>query len=295
VWQLRGKYPNRNYPKLFNDPDVGAEAKKVFQEGQALLQRIIDEKLLHASGVLGFFPANSVGDDIVVYTDESRTTVKTTFFGLRQQVEKDSQDQTYLCISDFIAPASSGVKDYIGMFAVASGFGCDQLAAKFEAAHDDYNSIMTKALADRLAEAFAEVLHEEIRKTYWGYAKDENLNATSLHKIQYQGIRPAFGYPSQPDHTEKPTMWDLLNVKEATGISLTESFAMMPAASVSALVFAHPESKYFAVGKIANIKWKTIQPERRLLLLSYSRLCQFMRKSENILNPQSYLFCSIKQ
>ncbi|KAI8052431.1 methionine synthase [Syncephalis plumigaleata] len=223
VWQLRGRYPNR-----------GAEAKKLYEEAQTLLKRIIDQKLLKAKGTIGLYPANSVGDDI-------------EFYGLRQQAEKD-KDSTdpYLCISDFIAPKNSGIADYIGLFAVSAGFGADELAGQYEKQFDDYNSIMVKALADRLAEAFAEALHVELRREYWGYQKDENLDIEAMLSVKYQ----APGYPSQPDHTEKQSMWQLANIERDTGIQLTDSLAMWPAASVSGLYFANAESKYFAVGKI---------------------------------------------
>eukprot|EP01006_Ploeotia_vitrea_P031423 TRINITY_DN63749_c0_g1_i1.p1 TRINITY_DN63749_c0_g1~~TRINITY_DN63749_c0_g1_i1.p1 ORF type:complete len:1254 (-),score=296.46 TRINITY_DN63749_c0_g1_i1:318-4079(-) len=247
VWQLRGKYPNRGYPKLFNDETVGAQAKKLFDEAQAMLQDIIKNKKFVAKGIMKFFPANSVGDDIEVYADEDRKTVAATFHGLRQQVQKENRDEPYLCISDFIAP--KGKPDYIGFFAV-SVFGAKEMCDKFEADHDDYSSIMAKALADRLAEAFAEILHEDIRKEHWGYLPDEQLSAEAEIKQEYQGIRPAPGYPSQPDHLEKEIMWKLGEIKEKTGISLSEHQAMEPAASTCALVFAHPQSKYFAVGKI---------------------------------------------
>ncbi|CAH1792878.1 unnamed protein product [Owenia fusiformis] len=247
VWQLRGKYPNRGYPKIFNDANVGEEAKKVMADAQAMLQSIIDNGLLQARGVVGFYKANSVEDDIYVYDETGQHSH--TLYGLRQQAEKDSScDDPYTCLSDFIAPKDTGMTDYIGMFAVSAGFGVNDMCKKFEEQLDDYNIIMVKALADRLAEAFAEQLHEEVRKHIWSYCKDEHLNAQELHKIKYQGIRPAPGYPSQPDHTEKQTMWQLLDA-DAVGIKLTESLAMDPAASVSGLYFANPNSTYFAVGK----------------------------------------------
>lgn len=251
VWQLKGKYPNRGYPKIFNDETVGAEAKKLFDSAQEFLKMVVEQKLFVAKGIATFFPANSVGDDIEVYEDDTRTQVKGVFYGLRQQAEKEKADDPYLCLSDFIAPKETGLKDYIGQFAVGV-FGADELARKYEAALDDYNAIMTKALADRLAEAFAEVLHEEIRKDYWGYAQNEQLDTEDLLKIKYQGIRPAPGYPSQPDHNEKRSMWKLADIENKTGIKLSETLAMIPGAAVSALVFAHEESRYFAVGKIAK-------------------------------------------
>ena len=251
VWQLRGRYPNRGYPKIFNDETVGPEAKKLFDEANAMITKIKQNKRLTLKGIYGFYPANSVGDDIVVYTDESRTTTHHTFYTLRQQAEKDT-DEPYMALSDFIAPKDSGVKDYLGMFVCSAGFGLDELTAEFKAANDDYSYIMAEALADRLAEAFAELLHERVRKDDWGYAKDESFNCEDLLKVKYQGIRPAPGYPSQPDHTEKATMWDLMKVKEEIGVELTETFAMLPSASVSGLYFAGACSEYFNVGKLTS-------------------------------------------
>eukprot|EP00898_Chlorokybus_atmophyticus_P000980 jgi/Chlat1/1883/Chrsp145S02203 len=251
VWQLRGRYPNRGFPKIFNDETVGAEAKRLFEEANAMLKDIVDKKLLQLRGIVGFYPANSDGDDIIIYTDESRSEVLTTFYTLREQGEKETE-QPYLALSDFVAPVGSGVKDYLGMFAVSAGFGLDEMIQKFKDTHDDFSYIMAEALADRLAEAFAEVLHEIVRKEYWGYAKDENLSAEDKLKVKYQGIRPAPGYPSQPDHTEKTTMWNLMAIQDQTSIELTESLAMLPAASVSGLYFANKCSEYFAVGKITS-------------------------------------------
>nr|XP_002733368.2 PREDICTED: methionine synthase-like [Saccoglossus kowalevskii] len=252
VWQLRGKYPNRGYPKIFNDKQVGEEAKRLFNDAQDMLNKIIDNKLIKASGVCGFWPACSVGDDILVYKEDVMPRCGepvSVFYGLRQQAEKESNDP-YVCLSDFVAPKDSNVRDYIGGFAVSAGFGVSELANKYEQEHDDYNSIMVKALADRLAEAFAEELHERVRKELWGYASSEGLGAEDLHKIKYAGIRPAPGYPSQPDHMEKLTMWNLMDAENQSRIKLTESLAMEPAASVSGLYFAHPESYYFSVGKV---------------------------------------------
>ncbi|CAD5120349.1 DgyrCDS8923 [Dimorphilus gyrociliatus] len=243
VWQLRGKYPNRGYPKIFDDETVGKEARKVFDDAQELLQNCINNNSLKANGVYGFYRARSVDDDIELYGEDG-TTIE-TLHGLRQQAERDS---VYHCLSDFIAPKSTGIEDYMGMFAVTC-LGAEELSKKFEKEGDDYNSIMIKALADRIAEAFAEQLHEKVRKESWGYNKEEDLDEKSLHKIQYQGIRPAPGYPSQPDHTEKETMWRLLQPGNLQ-ITLTESLAMKPAASVSGLYFANSKSSYFSVGKI---------------------------------------------
>jgi 5-methyltetrahydrofolate--homocysteine methyltransferase len=246
TWELRG-----SYPKIFNDQYVGVEAKKLFDDAQVLLNKIVKEKLLQANGVIGFWPANSVGDDIELYTDESRTEVLNTIFTLRQQGEK-VKGEPYYALSDFIAPKESGVPDYFGGFAVTAGIGCDELVAEFERDHDDYNSIMAKALADRLAEAFAEKMHELVRKDYWGYAKDETLDNVDLIKEQYQGIRPAPGYPACPDHTEKTTLFELLQAEDNAKMHLTESLAMTPAASVSGFYFAHPQARYFGLGKIGK-------------------------------------------
>mmetsp|Transcript_39372 Transcript_39372/g.104540 ORF Transcript_39372/g.104540 Transcript_39372/m.104540 type:complete len:478 (+) Transcript_39372:241-1674(+) len=251
VWQLRGKYPNRGYPRIFDDETVGAEARKVFDDAQKMLKHIIDGRRLQANGVVAFLPANSVGDDIEVYEDEARTTRKATLCTLRQQELREEQSEC-LAMSDFIATKASGVADYIGMFAVTAGIGMDKLIASYEAKNDDYGKIMAQALGDRLAEAYAEKLHLDVRTTLWGYAGEEKLDVDDLIKVKYQGIRPAPGYPSQPDHTEKKSMWQLLNADELASIELTESLAMMPAASVSGLYFANPEAKYFAVGKICK-------------------------------------------
>ncbi|XP_067431794.1 methionine synthase isoform X1 [Thunnus thynnus] len=256
VWQLRGKYPNRGYPKIFKDKTVGLEARRVFDDAQRLLNRMIDNSSLRGRGLVGFYRAQSDGDDINVYKDDVTVNRDTkpiaTFRGLRQQVEKDSSSsEPYLCVSDFVAPIDSGVADYIGVFAVGV-FGAEELSQQFQSKGDDYSSIMVKALADRLAEAFAEELHARVRKELWGYSADETLQASDLHRIRYRGIRPAAGYPSQPDHTEKTTMWNLADIQEKTGIGLTESLAMLPAASVSGLYFSNPQASYFAVGKITK-------------------------------------------
>eukprot|EP01127_Copromyxa_protea_P020076 TRINITY_DN6640_c0_g1_i1.p1 TRINITY_DN6640_c0_g1~~TRINITY_DN6640_c0_g1_i1.p1 ORF type:complete len:1260 (-),score=394.69 TRINITY_DN6640_c0_g1_i1:37-3429(-) len=252
VWQLRGKYPNRNYPNLFKDADVGEEAQKVFNDAQVMLKMIIEEKLLTAKGVIGFYPCSGEGEDVVVYTNDDRTEVLKTFYGIRQQAQNLDATKPYKALGDFVAPKDSGIKDYIGLFAVSSGFGAAELVKKYEDQNDDYSAILVKAIADRFAEAFAEVLHAEVRKTYWGYAPEEELNPAQLLKLKYRGIRPAPGYPTQPDHLEKQTMWDLMKVQESTGIVLTDSMAMVPAASVSGLYFANEQSSYFSVGKITR-------------------------------------------
>ncbi|XP_036427879.1 methionine synthase [Colossoma macropomum] len=255
VWQLRGKYPNRGYPKIFKDKTVGEEAQRVYDDALRLLNRLIDSKGLQARGLVGFWPAQSQGDDILLFEDDVIPTSSNpiaTFYGLRQQAEKDSaSSEPYLCLSDFVAPLDSGVRDYVGLFAVAV-FGAEELSRDFERQADDYSSIMVKALADRLAEAFAEELHARVRRELWGYSAEGDLLASDLHKLRYAGIRPAAGYPSQPDHTEKRTMWSLASIQEKTGIGLTESLAMTPAAAVSGLYFSNTKSSYFAVGKITK-------------------------------------------
>jgi 5-methyltetrahydrofolate--homocysteine methyltransferase len=243
-WEMKG-----SYPKIFSDPERGVEAKKLFDDAQRMLKQIIDEKWIQANGVIGLFPANADGDDIIVFSNEERKTKRAVFHTLRQQTKKPA-GQYNMALSDFVAPVSSNVKDYIGTFAVACGEGIDKHIAAFEANHDDYSAIMLKAIADRLAEAFAERLHQRVRKEFWGYAADEHFANDELIKEEYDGIRPAPGYPAQPDHTEKNTIWDLLDVEKNAGITLTESLAMVPTAAVSGLYFSHPTSQYFGIGKI---------------------------------------------
>ena len=250
TWELRG-----SYPKIFDDVYVGIEAKKLFDDAQTLLKRIVDEKLLTARGVIGFWPANATGDDIQLQLKGTNTSSfaedTVNIHTLRQQAEK-VDGQPYYALSDFIAPAETGIQDYFGGFAVTAGIGCDELVAQFDKDFDDYNSIMTKALADRLAEAFAERMHELVRKEYWGYASDETLSNADLIKEEYAGIRPAPGYPACPDHTEKGTLFKLLDVEKNIGLNLTESYAMYPAAAVSGFYFSHPQSRYFGLGKITK-------------------------------------------
>lgn len=248
-WELKG-----SYPKIFNDPNRGAEAKKLFDDAQAMLKKIISEKWLKANAVIGIFPANSSGDDINIYDDNSAKKIKCTFHSIRQQTKKPA-GQYNLALSDFVAPKSQTQHsepntDFIGAFAVTTGIGIDEQVKRFEKNHDDYSAIMLKALADRLAEAFAELMHKKVRTEIWGYAKDEKLSNEDLIKEEYKGIRPAPGYPAQPDHTEKKTIWKLLDVEKNAGIKLTESMAMFPTAAVSGLYFAHPDSHYFGVSKI---------------------------------------------
>ncbi|MDZ4659496.1 MAG: methionine synthase [Bythopirellula sp.] len=245
TWELKGKYP-----RIFEDETVGEEARRLFDDAQTLLDQIIKEKSLTARGVYGFWPAASDGDDIVLFADEKRHGELCRFHGLRQQWERKGQD-TYYSLADFIAPLDSGRQDYLGAFAVTTGIGCDELAAKFQADHDDFNSIMVKALADRLAEAFAEYLHQQARRD-WGFGQAEKLSSADLIEEKYRGIRPAPGYPAQPDHTEKRTIFNVLDAEQNTGITLTEHYAMHPAASVSGLYFAHPQARYFAVDRVSK-------------------------------------------
>jgi 5-methyltetrahydrofolate--homocysteine methyltransferase len=238
-----------SYPNILRDPVIGEVASKTFEEAQDMLLHIVKDNWLSAKAVIGFFPANSDGDDIILYTDDSRTQILETLHHLRQQNIKAPGRPNY-CLSDFVAPKDSGINDYIGAFAVTTGLGIETKLDEFAQDHDDPSSIMLKALADRLAEAFAEYMHEQVRKHYWGYAHDEIYKNEDLIKEVYQGIRPAPGYPACPDHTEKAKLFTLLHATENANITLTESFAMYPASSVSGWYFAHPESQYFNVGKI---------------------------------------------
>jgi len=244
AWQLRGRFP-----KILDDAEKGEEARKLYADATAMLDSIVKEGWLKAKAVVGLYPANSVGDDIEVYTDESRHGLLTTFHNLRKQ-GKQPEGHWNECLGDYVAPKDSGVADYLGAFACTAGIGIDDKLAEFEADHDDYQSIMLKALADRLAEALAEWLHMRVRRELWGYAADEALDNEGLIAEQYQGIRPAMGYPASPDHTEKDLLWELLDAEQNTGIWLTESKAMVPTAAVSGLYFAHPQARYFAVGKL---------------------------------------------
>jgi 5-methyltetrahydrofolate--homocysteine methyltransferase len=250
TWELKGKYP-----RIFDDPNVGDEARKLFDDARRLLDEIVSKKLLRARGVYGFWPANAIGDDIALFEPRMVGEVSTVgeltrFHTLRQQWERKGQSAFY-ALADFIAPAESARRDHLGAFAVTAGHGLDELVRTFEKDHDDYNAILAKALADRLAEAFAELLHKQARKE-WGYSHAERLTNDELIDEEYRGIRPAPGYPACPDHTEKRILFDLLDAESNAGIQLTESFAMWPAASVSGLYFAHPESRYFAVDRIAR-------------------------------------------
>jgi len=245
AWELAGRYP-----KILQDEVVGNEARKLFADAKAMLKKIIDEKWLKANAVFGLYPANTVNsDDVEIYTDETRKKVAITWHNLRQQTKKPDDIPNY-CLADFVAPKESGVADYIGGFAVTAGIGIDAHVEAFEKDNDDYSAIMLKALADRLAEAFAELLHARVRREFWGYATDEALDNDALIAEKYRGIRPAPGYPACPEHTEKGPLFDLLQAPINAGITITESFAMLPTAAVSGFYFSHPESKYFAIGKI---------------------------------------------
>jgi 5-methyltetrahydrofolate--homocysteine methyltransferase len=243
TWELAGKFP-----KILEDPVVGESARELYHDAKAMLDQWLGSNQIKASAVLAFWPAQSDGDDIVVYGDETRQTERTRLHHLRQQTDKPN-GKPNLCLSDFVAPTGSAA-DYVGGFVVTAGLGLDALVTEFEEANDDYNAILAKALADRLAEAAAEYLHEQVRRVHWGYAPDEALDQTELIKERYQGIRPAPGYPACPDHTEKRTLFDLLDAENAIGVHLTENFAMTPAASVSGFYFSHPQASYFGLGKI---------------------------------------------
>jgi 5-methyltetrahydrofolate--homocysteine methyltransferase len=243
TWELSGVYP-----RIFEHERYGEQAKQLFAEANALLDRVIAEKLLRARGVYGFFRANAVGDDVELYADEERRSVLERLHFLRQQAHKEAGSPCR-SLADFVAPKETGFRDHVGAFAVTTGIGLKSLCESFKAKHDDYNAIMAEALADRLAEAFAECLHKRVRDE-WGYGREERLTPEEVIREKYRGIRPAAGYPACPDHTEKATIWRLLDVEKNTGIRLTESYAMWPGSSVSGLYFAHPEAIYFGLGKI---------------------------------------------
>ena len=267
AWEMKGRFPD-----ILNNPASGEAARKLYDDAQEMLDTMIKEKWLRANGVIGFFPANAVGDDIEVYTDETRTGVLTTLRNLRQQGEhRDGIPNRSL--GDFVAPKDTGLADYVGAFAVTTGLGIGDKIAEYKAAHDDYSAILLESLADRLAEAFAERMHQRVRAEFWGYQPDEDLDNEALIAERYQGIRPAPGYPACPEHTEKLTIWKLMDVRERTGIELTESMAMWPGASVSGLYFSHPQSQYFVVGRLAQDQvadyarrkgWTLVEAERWL-------------------------------
>ena len=251
AWELRGAYP-----AILDSSAYGKEARRLFNDANRLLRKMIDDRAVIGRAVIGFFPANSIGDDVELYADENRDHALANFHFLRQQWDKSRQranlPQEDFCLADFIAPKASGIPDYIGAFVVTAGVGGDEYAAALEAENDDYNAILSRSLADRLAEAFSERMHERVRKEFWGYSPGENLDSERLLKEEYQGIRPAFGYPACPDHTENATLWRLLDAERRIGARLTENFAIMPAASTAGLYFAHPESRYFGIGRIGS-------------------------------------------
>ena len=267
TWSLAGKYP-----AIFKDAKVGAAATELFADAQALLKQILSEKLLKARAVIGFWPANTVGhNDVQLYRAGAADETLARLHFMRQQIPKDV-DLDNLCLADFVAPAAVGYRDYLGAFVVTAGIGVDRLAAKFEAEHDDYSALLVKALADRLAEAFAEQLHERVRKEFWGYEPAENLPLGDLIREKYRGIRPAPGYPACPDHSEKTTVFELLQASDKIGVELTESFAMTPAATVSGLYFAHPQSRYFSVGKISTEQVEDLATRKNTGLDELTRL-----------------------
>jgi 5-methyltetrahydrofolate--homocysteine methyltransferase len=246
TWELKGAFP-----RILKDDKYGEAARPLYADAQAMLKQLIAEKWLIANGVVGFWPANSTGDDIELYADDCRAKPLATLHTLRQQMARE-RNRANLALADFVAPKETGVADYIGGFAVTAGVGEEDVARRFERANDDYSKILVKSLADRLAEAFAEALHARVRRELWAYAPDEHLTNEGLIGEEYRGIRPAPGYPAQPDHTEKRTLFKLLDAEKTTGLKLTESCAMWPAAAVSGLYFSHPESRYFGVGKIGR-------------------------------------------
>jgi 5-methyltetrahydrofolate--homocysteine methyltransferase len=244
TWELKGRFP-----AILEDEKQGEAARQLWDDAQGMLKQLVEERWFNPKAVIGFWPANAVGDDIRLYTGESRSEDLATFHGLRQQLSK-RDGKPNMCLSDFVAPVESGKPDWIGAFVVTSGIEEVRIAERFERANDDYRSIMVKALADRLAEAFAERMHERVRKEFWAYAPDENLTGDGLIGEEYQGIRPAPGYPAQPDHTEKATLFSLLEAERRIGVTLTESYAMWPGSSVSGLYLSHPEAYYFGVAKV---------------------------------------------
>jgi 5-methyltetrahydrofolate--homocysteine methyltransferase len=284
TWELSGKYP-----AILSDPKVGEAARSLFADAQAMLRRIADEHWFKADAVLGLWPANGEGDDILVFADEARRTSIATLHTLRQQLSR-REGRANVALADFIAPRASGLADYIGAFIVTAGIGEEAIVERFKRAHDDYSAIMAKALADRLAEALAERLHQRVRQDFWGYAADEALGGADLIAEKYRGIRPAPGYPAQPDHTEKATLFELLDGERQIGVRLTESFAMWPGASVCGFYFSHPESYYFGVGRIERDQvedyakrkgWTIAEAERWLSpILNYDPLAAVRSAAE---------------
>jgi len=264
----------KKYPDILSDEKYGKEATKLFNDAQQMLEQIINENWLTAKASVGIWPANSVDDDTIeIYTDETRQQILHKQFALRQQLKK-VRGADNMSVADFIAPKQSGVNDYVGGFVVTTGLGIEKKIAEFEADHNDYQSILLKSLADRLAEAFAEKLHEIVRQELWGYEKTP-LSKTDLIKEKYVGIRPAPGYPANPDHTEKIGLFEILDATKQTGVSLTESIAMLPTASVSGWYFAHPKAKYFGVGKIKDDQLKDIADKKEMNVKTYRKWLSF--------------------
>jgi 5-methyltetrahydrofolate--homocysteine methyltransferase len=264
AWGLKGVYP-----RILEHEEQGEQARQVFKDANALLDVIIEKNLITARGVYGFFPASAVGDDVELYTDDTRGEVLERFHFLRQQANREGSEPCR-SLADFIAPKETGLPDHIGAFAVTSGIGLKELCDRFRAENDDYNAIMAEAVADRLAEAFAECLHKRVRDE-WGYGCEENLSPADLIQEKYRGIRPAAGYPACPDHTEKGPLWHLLDVQANTGMLITESFAMWPGSSVSGLYFAHPESRYFSLGKIDRDQVADYHERKRMSVAEVER------------------------
>jgi 5-methyltetrahydrofolate--homocysteine methyltransferase len=266
AWEFHGKFP-----AILDDATVGEATRSLYDDANNMLDRLIAERWLRARAVFGLFPANTVDDDdILVYADPARQKPLVRLCQMRQQRAKPA-GQPQDCLADFVAPAGSGIEDYIGAFALSAGFGIDEHVQRFEAEHDDYSSILLKALADRLAEALAEYLHKEVRRTYWGYDNSENLSRSDLIAEKYRGIRPAPGYPACPDHTEKGRLWQLLDVEPGIGLSLTESFAMLPTAAVSGFYFSHPDARYFSIGKIARDQVESLAARKDMSLAEMER------------------------
>jgi 5-methyltetrahydrofolate--homocysteine methyltransferase len=284
TWELAGKYPT-----ILGDAKVGAAARSLFADAQAMLRRLVDERWVAAQAVVGFWPANADGDDVLLFADEARAQPMAVLHTLRQQLAR-REGRANVALSDFVAPRASGLADYVGAFMVTAGIGEDEIAERFKRANDDYSAIMVKALADRLAEAFAERLHQRVRKEFWGYEPREALPNADLIAEKYRGIRPAPGYPAQPDHTEKGTLFKLLDEEGRIGLHLTESFAMWPGAAVSGLYFSHPESHYFGVGKIERDQvedyarrkgWSVTEAEKWLApILNYDPLAEARTAAE---------------
>ena len=297
TWELAGKYP-----RILDDALVGGAARELFNDAQAMLAQIVAEKWLTAKAVIGLFPAHSEGDDVVVLNhrghgdhgengDNPRSSAESassaalsTIHCLRQQMEKPP-GRPNMCLADFVAPQEAGVQDYVGMFAVTAGIGLESVVARYEAAHDDYRAIMAKALADRLAEAFAELMHARVRREFWGYAPDEALANDALIGEKYAGIRPAPGYPACPDHTEKGELFRVLDATEQAGITLTESFAMWPAAAVSGYYFSHPKSAYFGIGRIDRDQVEDYAQRKGMDVVSAERWLATNLAYERELNP----------